>query len=104
MGEGGLEPPHPFGHRNLNPARLPIPPLAQSGRALKLSWVVLSIILIETSTSGVPELQPPVATLLVIFFGGRSTTPVQVIELSLVAGHVFSKCRSDGPRLRPPAQ
>ncbi len=29
VGEGGLEPPHPFGHRNLNPARLPIPPLAR---------------------------------------------------------------------------
>ena len=27
--EGGLEPPRPFGHRNLNPARLPIPPLPQ---------------------------------------------------------------------------
>ncbi len=24
----GLEPTHPFGHRDLNPARLPIPPLA----------------------------------------------------------------------------
>ena len=32
--EGGLEPPHPFGHRNLNPARLPIPPLARSERAI----------------------------------------------------------------------
>ena len=31
VGEGGLEPPHPFGHRNLNPARLPIPPLARVG-------------------------------------------------------------------------
>src|SRR5438270_1987349 len=31
VGEGGLEPPHPFGHRNLNPARLPIPPLARGG-------------------------------------------------------------------------
>ena len=29
VGEGGLEPPRPYGHRNLNPARLPIPPLAQ---------------------------------------------------------------------------
>ena len=29
VGEGGLEPPRPFGHRNLNPARLPIPPLAR---------------------------------------------------------------------------
>ncbi len=29
VGEGGLEPPHPFGHRNLNPPRLPIPPLAR---------------------------------------------------------------------------
>src|SRR5262249_52024448 len=28
-GEGGLEPPHPFGHRHLKPARLPIPPLAR---------------------------------------------------------------------------
>ncbi len=28
VGEGGLEPPRPYGHRNLNPARLPIPPLA----------------------------------------------------------------------------
>ncbi len=27
----GLEPTHPFGHRDLNPARLPIPPLAQRG-------------------------------------------------------------------------
>ena len=27
--EEGLEPSHPFGHRNLNPARLPIPPLAR---------------------------------------------------------------------------
>ena len=32
VGEGGLEPPHPFGHRNLNPARLPIPPLARVTR------------------------------------------------------------------------
>ena len=30
VGEAGLEPAHPFGHRNLNPARLPIPPLARS--------------------------------------------------------------------------
>jgi len=29
VGEGGLEPPRPFGHWNLNPARLPIPPLAR---------------------------------------------------------------------------
>jgi len=29
VGEGGLEPPHPFGHRHLKPARLPIPPLAR---------------------------------------------------------------------------
>jgi hypothetical protein len=27
--EEGLEPSRPFGHRNLNPARLPIPPLAR---------------------------------------------------------------------------
>ena len=27
--EGGLEPTHPYGHRYLKPARLPIPPLAQ---------------------------------------------------------------------------
>ena len=27
--EGGLEPPRPYGHRNLYPARLPIPPLAR---------------------------------------------------------------------------
>ena len=32
--EGGLEPPHPFGHRHLKPARLPIPPLAR-GTPLK---------------------------------------------------------------------
>ena len=30
VGEGGLEPPRPCGHRNLNPARLPIPPLARA--------------------------------------------------------------------------
>jgi Kef-type K+ transport system membrane component KefB len=32
VGEGGLEPPHPFGHRHLKPARLPIPPLARVER------------------------------------------------------------------------
>ena len=32
VGEGGVEPPRPFGHRNLNPARLPIPPLARGER------------------------------------------------------------------------
>ena len=30
VGEEGLEPSRPFGHRNLNPARLPIPPLARA--------------------------------------------------------------------------
>ena len=29
VGEGGLEPPRPCGHRHLKPARLPIPPLAR---------------------------------------------------------------------------
>ena len=29
--EGGVEPPHPFGHTDLNRARLPIPPLARAG-------------------------------------------------------------------------
>ena len=33
VGEAGLEPAHPFGHRNLNPARLPIPPLAHESAA-----------------------------------------------------------------------
>ena len=33
VGEGGLEPPRPFGHRHLKPARLPIPPLARAGGA-----------------------------------------------------------------------
>ena len=27
--EGGVEPPHPYGHTDLNRARLPIPPLAR---------------------------------------------------------------------------
>ena len=29
--KGGVEPPRPNGHRNLNPARLPIPPLSRVG-------------------------------------------------------------------------
>src|SRR5664280_536755 len=32
VGEGGLEPPHPFEYRHLKPARLPISPLALSPR------------------------------------------------------------------------
>src|SRR5690606_6251234 len=42
--EGGLEPPRVLPHRNLNPARLPIPPLARSTarrpnrRAAEASW------------------------------------------------------------------
>ncbi len=28
--EGGVEPPRPFGHTDLNRARLPIPPLARA--------------------------------------------------------------------------
>ena len=31
VGEAGLEPAHPYGHMNLNHARLPIPPLARAG-------------------------------------------------------------------------
>ena len=31
VGEEGLEPSRVLPHRNLNPARLPIPPLAQKG-------------------------------------------------------------------------
>ena len=32
VGEGGLEPPRVLPHRNLNPARLPIPPLARGAK------------------------------------------------------------------------
>src|SRR5205823_8992460 len=32
VGEGGLEPPCPYGHTDLNRARLPIPPLARTGQ------------------------------------------------------------------------
>ena len=32
MREEGLEPSHPYGHRHLKPARLPIPPLALNAR------------------------------------------------------------------------
>jgi hypothetical protein len=32
VGEGGLEPPRPYGHWHLKPARLPIPPLARATR------------------------------------------------------------------------
>src|SRR3954467_6635644 len=31
--EGGVEPPRPFGHTDLNRARLPIPPLAPEARS-----------------------------------------------------------------------
>ncbi len=31
--EGGLEPPRPFGHRILSPARLPVPALSRCKRA-----------------------------------------------------------------------
>src|SRR4051794_25370388 len=31
--EGGVEPPHPFGHTDLNRARLPIPPLAREPKS-----------------------------------------------------------------------
>ena len=39
--EGGVEPPHPFGHTDLNRARLPIPPLALSPcrqDGLQVTW------------------------------------------------------------------
>src|SRR5512134_557696 len=35
--EGGVEPPHPFGHTDLNRARLPIPPLARAPARLTRS-------------------------------------------------------------------
>ena len=43
--EEGLEPSHPFGHRNLNPARLPIPPLARvcAGRVSPALWAHESV-------------------------------------------------------------
>src|SRR5687768_18408141 len=33
MRKGGVEPPRPFGHRILSPARLPVPPLSRMGAA-----------------------------------------------------------------------
>ena len=39
VGEGGLEPPQPFGHWHLKPARLPIPPLARAGRGTSVAEV-----------------------------------------------------------------
>ena len=32
MRKGGVEPPRPFGHRILSPARLPVPPLSRHGQ------------------------------------------------------------------------
>ena len=66
VGEGGLEPPHPFGHRNLNPARLPIPPLARAtGRGYpKIQTPVIKELLgpRPTKCSNAP-LNPPSGTL-----------------------------------------
>jgi hypothetical protein len=36
--EGGVEPPHPFGHTDLNRARLPIPPLARGSERPYGRW------------------------------------------------------------------
>src|SRR5204862_6274851 len=33
--KGGLEPPWPFGHRILSPARLPVPPLSRPSTSLR---------------------------------------------------------------------
>jgi len=42
VGEGGLEPPHPFGHRNLNPVAGVSACLAESGfRALTRRFALL---------------------------------------------------------------
>ena len=53
--EGGVEPPRPFGHTDLNRARLPIPPLARAAE--------------ETLAHGRPPTQndgtPPALTLVV---------------------------------------
>jgi SsrA-binding protein len=38
--KGGLEPPQPYGHWTLNPARLPIPPLPQIPGAEKLIYLI----------------------------------------------------------------
>ncbi len=38
VGEGGLEPPQSCLHRNLNPARLPIPPLARTIKYFSLKF------------------------------------------------------------------
>src|SRR5262245_43784260 len=34
--KGGVEPPRPFGHRILSPARLPVPPLSRDGPSIPL--------------------------------------------------------------------
>src|SRR4051812_8251170 len=36
--KGGVEPPRPFGHRILSPARLPVPPLSREGPANILAY------------------------------------------------------------------
>gem|GEM_PF-3145616 len=57
VGEAGLEPAHPLGHRNLNPARLPIPPLAHESAAEAYPSTLLSIY-IGFWPYGLPE-RPP---------------------------------------------
>ena len=48
VGEEGLEPSRVLPHRNLNPARLPIPPLARGGK----DGITTQIIVIESAVGG----------------------------------------------------
>ena len=52
MREGGLEPPHPYGHSDLNAARLPIPPLARD-------WVEVSSCFGECGLDSGVEMKAP---------------------------------------------
>ena len=49
--EGGVEPPHPFGHTDLNRARLPIPPLARIPLGKRRNATCQAILLLRSTVA-----------------------------------------------------
>jgi hypothetical protein len=56
--KGGVEPPRPYGHTDLNRARLPIPPLARTDSQLRTSQPRLTYLLVPSGHSPSPPRTP----------------------------------------------
>ena len=81
MRKGGFEPPQPFGHRILNPARLPVPPLSRYPQSQKsLTPVSIQATTPVWTPAGLPASSASTVTGCVESTGGRQAAEFRLAK------------------------